>query len=127
MTQQSESFITVVAADWYNRCFEKEIEFEQYIEKEYERCVVANKYDVPTRGLFGRMKPARVQDKAKWIESSKQYYSRQIYPYYEYFERVKYLTNMLDIALRGNNCRTVTLSAKDLWILKTHVANWAKR
>ena len=126
MTQQLESSITVVAANWYNRCFDKEIEFDQYIENEYQQCVVANKYDVPKRGLFGRMKPARVQDKAKWIESSKQYHSREIYPYYEYFERVKYLTTMLDVALR-DNCRTVTLSAKDLWILETHVADWAKR
>ena len=68
MTQQLESSITVVAANWYNRCFDKEIEFDQYIENEYQQCVVARKYDVPKRGLFGRMKPAQVQDKVKWIE-----------------------------------------------------------
>lgn len=125
MTQQLESSITVVAANWYDQCFEKDIEFDQYIENEYERCVVARKYDVPKRGLFGRMKPALVQDKAKWIDNTKRYYKSEIYPYYVYFERVKYLTTMLDVALR-DNCRTVTLSAKDLWILETDVANWSR-
>ena len=124
MTQQLESSITVVAANWYDRCFEKDIEFDQYIESVYQKSVVAHKYDVPKRGLFGRMKPAQVQDKAKWISRSSRYYKSEIYPYYVYFERVKYLTTMLDVAIR-DNCRTVTLSAKDLWILQTNVSKWA--
>lgn len=125
MTQQLESSITVVAANWYDRCFEKEIEFDQYIESVYQKSVVERKCDLPKRGLFGRMKPALVQDKAKWIDNTKWYYKSAIYPYYEYFERIEYLTKMLEIALR-DNCRTVTLSAKDLWILETDVANWSR-